>query len=184
MAKKSLSNGKFWGPGGLSMTPTDRQIFREEINGFLPQKVFDMHVHLQGRNDMGWPKVGMRMVQDFQKMVFPGRECADLLLPLAMPGFTSNQANQMALRELSKHGGPNDATLMFVEPSMSADYVRVQAIRSGAVGFKVYMSYATAKDKTNAPVRSFLAEKHIKVMEELGAADSIRFAAKAKTQSP
>ena len=168
MTKRSLGNEKFWGPGGLSMTPTDRQIFREDIDGFLPEKVFDMHVHLHGRNDMGWPIVGMRLVQDFQKMLFPGRECANLLLPFAMPGFTSEQANRMAVRELGKHGGTNDATLMFVEPSMSADYVREQAIKSRAVGFKVYMSHSTAKDKTNAPIRSFLTEKHIKVMEELG----------------
>ena len=150
----------------MSMTPTDRQILREEIGDFLPEKVFDMHVHVHPK--CNWPKVSVRMVKEFEKMIYPGRQCGRLLLPYPHKGTTPEQINRMSVRELVKDGGPNDATLMFVEPGMPADYVREQVIKTGAVGFKVYMSHSTAKDKTNAPVRSFLAEKHIKVMEELG----------------
>lgn len=168
MAEKSLGGAKHWGPGGLSLTPTDREIFREDIDWFLPRKVFDMHTHLHGQSKDFWPRVSMRLLKDFQKMIFPGRQCANLILPFPGRGHAVEQANRMAVRELRKDGGPDDATLIFVEPGMSAQYVRRQIIKNDAVGLKVYMSHSTVKDKANAPIRSFLSEKHIKVMDELG----------------
>ena len=101
-------------------------------------------------------------------MCYRRRQCADLLLPYPLEGLTIEQVNCLAVRELRKHGGPNDATLVFVEPGMSAQYVRDLVLKNNAVGFKVYMSHATAKDQSNAPIRSFLPEKHINVMDELG----------------
>ena len=150
----------------MSMTATDRQIFREDIDWFLPKKVFDMHVHLHPK--CAWPKVSLRMAKDFERMIYPGRTCGRLLLPYPHDGCTPEQVNRLAVRELAKDSEPNDAALMFVEPGMSAEYVREQAIKNKAVGFKVYMSHATAKDKSEAPIRTFLTEKHIKVMDELG----------------
>ncbi len=168
MVKKSLSKAKYWGPGGLAMTPTDREIFREEIDWFLPRKVFDIHVHLHAKVKNGSPAVSMRLVKDFQKMVFPGRRCANLVLPVPPEGHTVEQVNRLAMREFRKDSTADDAILMFVEPSMSAEYVREELIKNNAVGLKVYMIYSTVKDKAKAPIRSFLAEKHIKVMDELG----------------
>lgn len=168
MVKKSLSKAKYWGPGGLTMTPTDREIFREEIDWFLPRKVFDIHVHLHAKVKNGSPAVSMRLVKNFQKMVFPGRKCNDLILPVAMGKQTAEEVNKFAFREMRKLGEKDDATLIFAEPKMPAEYVREQVIKNAVVGLKVYMTRGTAKDKANAPVRSFLAEKHMKVMDELG----------------
>lgn len=168
MAGKSLGTDEFWGPGGLAVTATDRAIFREDIDGFLPGKIFDVHVHVHPRFKNGWPAVSLRLVKDFEKMIYPGRQCDRLLLPVPLEGCTAEQVNRLAVRELAKEGGANDATLMFVEPGMSAEYVREQAIKNKVAGFKVYLIYATVKDKAQAPIRSFLAEKHIKVMDELG----------------
>ena len=100
MATESLSNDKFYGPGGLALTPTDKEIFRQDIDWFLPSKVFDMHVHLHGRVRNSWPSVGLRLVKDFQKMCYPHRQCADLLLPCPFEGLTTEQVNSLAVREL------------------------------------------------------------------------------------
>ncbi len=168
MAKKSLSRAKCWGPGGLSMTVTDRTVFREDIDWFLPTKVFDMHTHIHPGIRGTTPRVSLSLLKDFQKMIFPGRRCNDLILPFPFPAHTVRGANEFALREMRKFGENDDATLIFVEPKMPAEYVREQVIKNAAVGLKVYMTRGTAKDKANAPIRSFLAEKHMKVMDELG----------------
>ena len=168
MAKKSLSKRKYWGPGGLSLTAVDKAVFREDIDWFLPAKVFDMHAHIHPAVKGTVPRVSLSLLKNFQKMIFPGRKCNDLILPFPFPTHTIAQANEFTFGEMRKFGEKDDATLIFAEPKMPAEYVREQVIKNGAVGLKVYMTRGTAKDKANAPVRSFLAEKHMKVMDELG----------------
>jgi glutamate-1-semialdehyde 2,1-aminomutase len=168
--KKSLGSAKFWGPGGLALTPTDRAIFREDIDWFVPKRVFDMHAHVNLTVKGCFPKVSLKMLKQFQKMIFPGRTCNNLLLPVPMPlsDQTSDQVNRYNIQEIRKSAEKGDATLFFAEPCMPAEFVRDQVLRTQAVGLKVYMTAATVKDKAEAPIRSFLAEEHIKMMDELG----------------
>ena len=170
MAKKSLSKAKYWGPGGLALTPTDRAIFREDIDWFVPRRVFDMHTHVNLAIEKGLPKVSLKLVKEFQKMIFPGRTCNNLLLPVPMPlsDQTSDMANGYTARQMIKYAEQDDATLFFADPRMPVEFVRDQLLRTRAIGLKVYMSFATVKNRTEAPIRSFLPEKHIKLMNELG----------------
>ena len=168
MSKKILSRAKRWGPEGLLVTPTDRQIFREDIDWFLPEKIFDMHTHIHLGVAGSVERVSMSLLQELQKKIYPKRICNDLILPFPFEGQGVEQANEYAFRQFRKFAKADDATLMFVEPSMSAGYVREQVLKNNAVGLKVYMFHSQAKDKTNAPLRSFLPEKHIEVMNELG----------------
>ncbi|NIA08034.1 MAG: amidohydrolase family protein [Actinobacteria bacterium] len=169
MAKKYLSKAKYWGPGGLSLTPTDRVIFREDIDWFLPKRIFDVHTHVNLGVTGAVPKVSLGLLKQFQKLIFPKRSCNNLFF--AMPprnGQTSDQVNQYISQQVRKFPEKSDARLFFVDPGMPAEFVREQVLQTQAVGLKVYMTGATAKNKAEAPIRSFLPEKHIKVMNELG----------------
>ena len=151
----------------MAMTPTDRRILREDIGEFLPERVFDMHSHVHGRVPGRRPLVSLDRLKKFYKMIFPGRTCNHMIIPYPW-GRTPTQANQAAYRQMQKLGEKPDAMLVFAEPSMTAETVRDQVLRYGAVGLKVYMTFATAKNKGEAPIRSYLPEKHIKVMNEKG----------------
>ncbi|NIA06091.1 MAG: amidohydrolase family protein [Actinobacteria bacterium] len=169
MAKKSLSKAKFWGPGGLSLTPTDLAIFREDIDWFLPKRIFDIHTHVNLAIKDGPPKVSLELLKQFQKMIFPKRTCNNLLLPVPLGNSqTSDQVNQYTSQQVRKFAERGDARLFFADPRMSATFVREQILQTRAVGLKVYMTRATAKNKTEAPIRSFLPERIIKVVDELG----------------
>ena len=168
MAKKSLSKAKFWGLGGLALTATDRAIFRDDIDWLLPNRIFDMHTHVLPGVKGRQPRTSMTLLKQFQKMIYPGRSCNNLILPIPVVGQTADQTNRYASRQMRKFAENGDATLVWADPSMSAGVVQEQVLRMQAVGLKVYMSHATVKDKTEAPIRSFLTEKHIKVMNELG----------------
>lgn len=166
--KKSLSKARYWGPGGLAITPTDRAVFREDIDWFVPKRVFDMHTHINPTIKGSCPKVSLDLLKKFQKMILPGRTCNNLILPIPMGDQKADSANAFAARQMRKYAEKDDATLLFADPRMSAEFVREQILRTRAVGLKVYMSAATVKNKAEAPIRSFLAEEHIKVMNELG----------------
>ena len=166
--KKSLGKAKFWGPGGLALTATDRAIFREDIDRFVPRRVFDMHTHVNLGVKGAWPKVSLELLKQFQKMIFPGRTCNNLILPIPFGGHNPGPTNAFAARQMRRYAEKDDATLFFADPRMPAEFVRAQVLKTQAVGLKVYMSAATVKNKAEAPIRSFLPEKHIKVMNELG----------------
>lgn len=168
MARKTLGTARHWGPGGLSLTPLDKTVFREDIDWFLPKKIFDMHVHVQPAVPGQIGKVSLSLLQNLQKMIFPHRQCNDLILPFPFEGVSADQANKFAFSELRKFGQKDDATLLFAEPTTPAQIVREQLIEHEALGLKVYLTCAQVKDKTKAPLRSFLTEKHMKVLDELG----------------
>ena len=64
----------------LSYTEHDRQIWDEELAGFVPSRVFDAHIHLFDRShlptgvEQGWSNAGLETIQSWAEVLYPGRE--------------------------------------------------------------------------------------------------------------
>lgn len=164
-------------------TDLDRQIWTQELDAFVPARVFDVHTHIYrwafnlnpgkesgpyaasiGRH---FPEVTLELADAVDAALMPGREMERLAFPFPFAGqcdfagSNTHVANEMAKAK-------NSAALMLVHPSMSETQILSTLRRTGAIGLKPYLVYATNGDPPEASITDFLPEHQIALADRLG----------------
>jgi glutamate-1-semialdehyde 2,1-aminomutase len=167
----------------VELTPVDRRIWDEELNEFVPRRVFDVHTHIyrwafnidpnketgQFKQFAGtdFAEASWEMANACDALLFPGREVRRLSFPFPFAHPCDFEAsNDYIAQETRKD--PRSAALMLVHPGMSADHVEEQVLRYGFLGFKPYRFYATSGDAVNCSITEFMPEHQIAVAHEHG----------------
>jgi glutamate-1-semialdehyde 2,1-aminomutase len=167
----------------IELTPVDRRIWEQELDDFVPKRVFDVHTHiyrlafytapnretssygqLLGKTfaDATW-----NLAQKCDAILMPGREVHRLSFPFPFTHPCDFEAsNQFIARET--RGDPQSGALMLVHPGMSAAEVETQVKRHGFLGFKPYRFYASSGDPVNCGITDFMPENQIEVAHQLG----------------
>ncbi len=164
-------------------TDLDRRIWQEELDTFVPQHVFDVHSHIYrwafninsdketgpyaagiGRH---FPEVTFELANRIDEALMPGRQIERLAFPFPFAGACDFDAsNDHVSREMAK--AIDSASLMLVHPGMSATEIEATLCRTGAVGLKPYLVYATNADRAEASITDFLPEHQIALADRLG----------------
>ncbi|NLF09665.1 MAG: amidohydrolase family protein [Pirellulaceae bacterium] len=167
----------------LEYTDLDRRIWEEELDSFVPRRVFDVHAHvyqwkfnLDPAKEGGplyellgkrFPDAGWADLDQCDDLLFPGRDVHRLAFPYPFsPVCDFDGANRFAASE-AKHD-PLSAALMLVHPSMSTEYLEARIRGAGFVGFKPYRFYSGANDAASCRITDFLPERQIEVAHRLG----------------
>jgi glutamate-1-semialdehyde 2,1-aminomutase len=167
----------------LERTDLDCRIWDEELDGFVPQRVFDVHTHIYRWASYTDPEKGSgpyrRLLGDTfaeatweladacDELLLPGRTVHRLSFPFPFPPPCDFEAsNEFLAREVRKD--PQSAGLMLVHPAMGADHIEQQIERHGFVGLKPYRFYATSGDAVNCAITDFLPESQIAVADRRG----------------
>lgn len=152
-----------------TLTDTDRKLIARAVDGFVPERVFDVHTHLfdtrhfapgarpvfldEGRG------YGMRDFQEAMGRWLPGRRVEGLFF--GYPSAGNDRAGENAWLEeqvgpLTKEG--NSRALVLAAPG--DDPVRVRSMLGGGVfaGIKPYRLYADVPDTREAGIESFAPE--------------------------
>lgn len=139
----------------------DRQIWDEELEPFIPQKIFDAHLHCMhddyclstlGDDPPEWKTVdacgyavyGRHDIDDTFDKLFPGRQVQYLLF--AWPYRRNDFDGHNAFTAAQISDDPKSAALMQVHPSFSVDKVEAEVDRYGYCGFKPYRLWAQHED--------------------------------------
>jgi predicted TIM-barrel fold metal-dependent hydrolase len=167
-----------WGPCAL-----DTRIWEEELNNFVPARVFDVHTHLHDWThytdpakatgpyapSIGtyFPRATKAIADAVDAALMPGREVDRLSFPFPYPRpIDTKAANALIAAEVS--GAPRSAGLMLVQPEMTVGYIRATLARTGLIGLKPYLVYARGAPTTEARITDFLPEPQIALADELG----------------
>lgn len=162
-------------------TDLDRRIWQEELEDFVPQRVFDAHSHiyrwafnLDPNKDKGpspdpigalFPEVTWELADAVDAALMPGRQMARLAFPYPFPQPCDFEASNAYLAgEAAK--GHGSAGLMLVHPGMSAAAIEATIRRTGLIGLKPYRFYAP--DPVQGRLTDFLPEHQIAVADRLG----------------
>ena len=161
----------------LEMNEVDRRIWAEELDQFVPKRIFDVHTHYyrwalntDPAKDSGpfadlgrdFPEAGRADLDAWDALFLPGRKVHRLCFgcPLwptrdfeASNRFTAEQASQ----------DPGSAALMLVYPSMSQEYIEEQIHTRGFLGFKPYRIHAASGDPVECRITDFLPEQQIAI---------------------
>lgn len=166
-------------------TPTDldQRIWAEELDGFVPERVFDVHTHiyrwafnLNPDKETGpyapsigryFPEVTTKLADEIDAALLPGRKVERLAFPFPFAGQCDfDGSNTYVANEAAKSA--DSAALMLVHPGMSEAEILATLKRTGAIGLKPYLVYATNADRAEAGITDFLPERQIALADRLG----------------
>src|SRR4051794_152978 len=167
----------------FEITDLDRRIWLEELDEFVPARVYDAHTHIYRWAHYGhpekeetayyvpfgrdYPEATWDMADACDAALFPGREVHRLAFPFPFASHADFEASNAFLAEQVRHD-PLSAGLMLVHPDMAADQVEREVVRSGFVGFKPYPFYASSGDAVNCRLTEFMPERLIEVADRRG----------------
>ncbi|MET0439033.1 MAG: amidohydrolase family protein, partial [Devosia sp.] len=166
-------------------TPTDfdQRIWAEELDGFVPERVFDVHTHiyrwafnLNPDKETGpyapsigryFPEVTTKLADEIDAALLPGRQVERLAFPFPFAGQCDfDSSNTYVANEAAR--STDSAALMLVHPGMSEAEILATLKRTGAIGLKPYLVYATNSDRAEAGITDFLPEHQIALADRLG----------------
>jgi glutamate-1-semialdehyde 2,1-aminomutase len=168
----------------LQVNELDRRIWQEELDAFVPARLYDMHTHLsraQFNLDPksnytlpGWAdpsgifdeKGSLELLTEVESLLNPGRQVEHLLMPDPYEKCDFTAANDFIAAEAKKK--PGTRALMVVHPRMTADEVEKEVVRHRFVGFKPYLWYAPIKDMWEARIPDFMPEHQIAIAHRYG----------------
>jgi hypothetical protein len=165
-------------PTRLERNELDCRIWENELEGFVPSRVFDVHTHIyrwQFNTDpqkdrgpfsaligRGFPESDWAALEACDALLMPRREVHRLSFSYPFtPACDFEAANRFVAQEV--RGDPRSGALMLVHPAMSAEYVESQLAEHGLLGLKPYRFYSSSGDAVACRITDFLPEHQIEV---------------------
>jgi len=169
----------------LQVNDLDRRIWQEELEEFVPSRIYDMHSHLSRAEFnldprskySGWSgkedpstifdkKGSLELLDSAEALLYPGRKVDHLLMGNPYQKCDFDKANSFVAGEAEKKTGTR--ALMMVHPSMTARQVQESVVRHRFIGFKPYLWYAPTGDMWAARIPDFMPEHQLAVANRYG----------------
>ncbi len=167
----------------LHRTDLDCRIWEEELEEYIPRRVFDVHTHVYrwGFNTdpnkdasataamlgCGFSQADWAALNACDAALMPGREVHRLSFPFPFTPSCDFEASNRFVRDETARD-PASSALMLVHPSMTEQYLDEHIRRDGLLGFKPYRFYAMTGDPVECRLTDFLPEHQIRVADRHG----------------
>ena len=166
----------------VELKDIDRRIWQDELEEFVPRRLFDVHTHIyrwefntDPNKDTGpwrdiaktFPESNWQQLEQCDRLLMPGREVHRLSFGFPFsPSCNFEVSNNFAAGQV--RGDPKSAALMLVHPSMTAGYLDEQIEKKGFLGFKPYRFFSVTGDADQCRITDFLPEHQIEVAHRRG----------------
>ena len=167
----------------FEVTANDRKIYEEELKDFLPDKIFDVHCHInlekhkpvevlkpgEKKRTVTWPSLVAKQnsIEDLQEtyeLFFPGKDCKALMFSNCGPG---DDVNEYVSESSKKSGFP---ALYYSHPNQSAEEIERRIREGGFLGLKSYLDLAPKYLPGNEiRVFDFFPKHQLAKLNEMGA---------------
>ncbi len=167
-------------PASLKLNDLDQHIWDEELDPFVPSRVFDIHTHVyrwefntDPHKDSGpdamvcrqFPESTWAALDACDATLMPGRQVHRLAFPFPFRSSCDFAASNQFVAEESRHDS-NSGALMLVHPSMTAERIEAQLVKHCFLGFKPYRFYSTTGDADECRITDFLPEHQIELAHQ------------------
>ncbi|MEZ6191021.1 MAG: hypothetical protein R3C45_06975 [Phycisphaerales bacterium] len=164
-------------------TDLDVRIWEDELEGFVPEQIFDVHTHIYRWRDYHeaekdrsprydiiggpYPVAGWDALDAVDQELMPGRTLERLSFPFPFPEPCAfDDANRFIADEVAAKRG--SGALMLVKPEMTADQLEHAINRHRFLGFKPYRLYSSTGDAVNCRITDFMPRHQIEVADRHG----------------
>ena len=154
---------------------SDRDFFVRELDSFVPESVYDAHVHL-GRPSGYGPNskdllantpevVDMKTYRSQLPWLLPGRELDGVLvIPSTLSGESLEEGNRFAAKQVMRE--PKSGCALVIDPNMTAEqlYGEIQSFRPSAL--KCYHLMSDRGRTFDSSLEEYLPEHLVQVADE------------------
>jgi predicted TIM-barrel fold metal-dependent hydrolase len=167
----------------VKLNDVDRRIWSEELDGFVPDRVFDVHTHVyrwafntdpNKENTsyaaivrQGFGQSDPAILDALDSALLPRRQVSRLSFGWPFWPSCDFEAGNRFVAEQTRQR-PDSGALMLVQPSMSAEYLQDQIATQGFLGLKPYRFFAQSGDTVECRITDFLPEHQIEVANRHG----------------
>ena len=152
----------------------DQQIWEEELDEFVPRRIFDAHCHLISRAHVPADMPGLdrlteahlSTLQDWAATVYPGRRTHFLLLGKPCFGIDVDAHNRMLGEEAAKD--PCSRAHCLVTPGRTVGQVARDVKTYGFNGLKVYRRFSVTGDVDNCRIHEYFTHEQMELANDLG----------------
>ena len=152
----------------------DQRIWDEELAGFVPERVFDAHIHLFNRQHVSnvpgafhnWSQADFSVLQAWANRLYPGRETHFLVLGTPSPGIDVDAHNRWAIEQVRLDGQSRMNRL--VTPSCRVEKIRQDIEELGFIGLKPYRLFSMTGDVAQCRIHEFLTHEQMELANDLG----------------
>ncbi|MDA0660173.1 MAG: amidohydrolase family protein [Planctomycetota bacterium] len=155
--------------------PQDTQIWEEELQDFVPLRVFDAHIHLLNKQHLSsstpsgfddWAQADLSALQQWAHRLYPARETHFLALGTPAPGIDVSAHNDWCLAQIKKD--PQSRFNELVTPSCSLHDIERRVRVRGAIGLKPYRLFSVTGDVAQCRIHEFFPHSQMELANELG----------------
>lgn len=161
----------------------DQRIWTNELDAFVPQRVFDVHTHMyqwdlrKGPVEKDkpyfelfgerFPEASWDVLTTVDRLLMPGREVHRLVFGFPFPDLRDfDPSNEYVARQVEDD--PLSGALMLVHPSMSTEYLEERFERHGFLGLKPYRFYSSTGEANECRMTDFLPDHQIEFAHRHG----------------
>lgn len=161
----------------------DRHIWAEELEPFVPSRLYDVHTHLYrwefntdpeketgaDRETLGrdFPLAGWSELREADAILLPGREVHRLSFGMPFSLSCDFEASNRWVADQVPDDGIS-AGLILVHPSMPIEQIETALENRRLVGFKPYRFYSKTGDAVDCRITDFLPEAQLEVADRHG----------------
>ena len=164
----------------FDVTPYDEKIYEEELRGFLPDKIFDVHTHVwldsmrvrkpgETNRFVAWPDMvaldnSIEDLRETYRLLFPGKAVTALIFGTC----NGREAGNPYVSESSRKSG--FPALYYSHPDESADEVEKKIREGGFLGIKSYLELSPKYlPEPEIRILDFFPHHQLRRMDEMGA---------------
>lgn len=152
----------------------DQQIWDEELQDFVPDRVFDAHIHLFHPEHMtgdaagksSWGYTDLETLKQWAARLYPGRETHFLVLGTPAIGLDVAAHNRWGIQQVQRD--PHSRMNRLVTPSCSLADIERDIREQGFMGLKPYRIYSRTGDIAQCRIPDFLTHEQLELANELG----------------
>ncbi|MCC6507715.1 MAG: aminotransferase class III-fold pyridoxal phosphate-dependent enzyme [Pirellulaceae bacterium] len=151
----------------------DQQIWEEELDDFVPARVFDAHIHMfhpdhvpNSPTPMFWSLADMSTLRSWAERLYPGREIHFLVLGTPTRGIDVTAHNRWCIQQVNQD--PLSRMNRLVTPACTPEQIAHDVHEYGFIGLKPYRIFSVTGDIAECRIHEFLTHPQLELANELG----------------
>lgn len=165
------------GAGGMTVSisdysPHDQQIWDEELRDFVPDRVFDAHIHMfnpahmMGGAKTTWSHADFGTLKQWAERLYPGRETHFLVLGTPVPGIDVEAHNEWCIEQVQTDAASRMNRL--VTPACRVEEIARDVRERGFIGLKPYRFFSVTGEFAQCRIHEFLPHEQLELANDLG----------------